>query len=89
MFTVRDMLDMPVFWDFRIIAGEKGEGREVTTVSVMDAPDIYEWMKGGEFLITSAYVMREHPEETENLIVRLVPVLSIICRNVRWKKRTS
>lgn len=72
MFTVRDMLDMPVFWDFRIIAGEKGEGREVTTVSVMDAPDIYEWMKGGEFLITSAYVMREHPEETENLIVRLV-----------------
>lgn len=72
MFTVRDMLEMPVFHDFQIIAGKAGENREVTTVSVMDAPDIYEWMKGGEFLITSAYVMREHPEEAEDLIARLV-----------------
>lgn len=72
MFTVKDMLEIPDFRDFRIIAGEGGSSREIKTVSVMDAPDIYEWMKGGEFLITSAYVMREHPEQAADLIERLV-----------------
>lgn len=72
MFTVKDMLEIPDFRDFRIIAGEGGSSREIKTVSVMDAPDIYEWMKGGEFLITSAYVMREHPEQAAELIERLV-----------------
>lgn len=72
MYTVRDMMNMPAFQAFQMIAGQEGKNREIKTVSVMDAPDIYEWMKGGEFLITSAYVMREHPEQIEDLIVKLV-----------------
>ena len=53
MIRLRDILAMDIFRDFKIIAGKNGSDREVKTVSVMDAPDIYKWMKGGEFLITS------------------------------------
>lgn len=49
------------FPDFTILSGEAGLDNEVKTVSVMDAPDIYEWMKGGEFLITSGFSFREDP----------------------------
>lgn len=45
--------------------------RDVSTVSVMDAPDIYEWMRGGEFLITSGYVMKDDPEYITEMVEKL------------------
>lgn len=68
---LREILDMPVFHKFKVVAGHGGLDREVGTVSVMDAPDIYKWMKGGEFLITSGYVVKDQPEYIESLIVNL------------------
>ncbi len=43
MIKLREILSMPVFRNFRVVAGEGGIDREVGTVSVMDAPDIYKW----------------------------------------------
>lgn len=62
---------MPVFEGFQVVAGMNGLDREVSTVSVMDAPDIYAWMKGGEFLITSAYVVKDSPDYIATLISKL------------------
>ncbi|MBU5436909.1 PucR family transcriptional regulator ligand-binding domain-containing protein [Tissierella sp. MSJ-40] len=66
---VQDLLKQ--FDDFYVLAGEEGLNRNVSTVSVMDAPDIYNWMKGGEFLITTAYVMKDDPLELKDLVIRL------------------
>lgn len=68
---LREIMSMPVFQGFRLVAGEGGIDREVGTVSVMDAPDIYKWMKGGEFLITSGYVVKDCPEYIRSLIINL------------------
>lgn len=62
---------MPTFEGFYIVAGHKGIDREVSTISVMDAPDIYEWMKGGEFLISSGYTVKDNPEYITSLIENL------------------
>lgn len=66
---VKDMLNL--FDDFEVIAGHAGLSRFVTTVSVMDAPDIYEWIHGGEFLITTAYVYKDNPCDLKNLIRKI------------------
>jgi PucR family transcriptional regulator, purine catabolism regulatory protein len=66
--SLEDMLRMSNFYDLKVIAGEKGLSRKVTSVSVMDAPDIYKWLKGGEILITTGYIMRENPLEIVELI---------------------
>lgn len=68
---VKEMISFPSFDGFEIIAGEKGIHREVNTVSVMDAPDIYNWLKGGEFLITTAYIMRDDPMQIKDLIIKI------------------
>ena len=68
---LREMLEIPAFGGFRVAAGHGGLDREVSTVSVMDAPDIYEWMKGGEFLITSGYVLKDDPASFAELIGKL------------------
>ncbi len=59
------------FKGFEVLAGAGGLERKVSTVTVMDAPDIYNWMKGGEFLITTAYIMKDNPLELEDLIIKL------------------
>lgn len=69
--TVQEMLNIPFFSDMIVAGGQDGLFREVTSVSVMDAPDIYEWMKGGEFLITTAYIFKDSPEGMLPLIRRL------------------
>lgn len=71
MLKLREILSMPVFRDFRVVAGAGGIDREVGTVSVMDAPDIYKWMKGGEFLITTGYAVKDRPEYIRSLIINL------------------
>ena len=57
--TVAEMLQFPTFSGLQVLAGFDGLSRQVSTVTVMDAPDIYNWIKGGEFLITSAYAMKD------------------------------
>ena len=69
MIKVKDLLEQ--FEDFKVLAGEKGLNKNVSTVSIMDAPDIYNWMKGGEFLVTTGYIMRDNPLELKNLVIKL------------------
>jgi purine catabolism regulator len=65
---VKDLLQLETLSGLRVLAGEEGIDREVASVSVMDAPDICDWMRGGEFLITSGYTIKTHPVELETLI---------------------
>lgn len=62
---------MSQFRDFKVVAGNDGIKNQVKSVTVMDAPDIYKWMRGGEFLITTAYIMKNNPLELVDLVVRL------------------
>lgn len=69
--TVKEMLTIPTIQKCQIIAGHSGLNNTVTTVSVMDAPDIYNWMKGGEFLITSAYPIKNDVDYLSPLMEKL------------------
>ncbi len=66
--TVREMLQIHELKGIRVLGGEKGLGREINKVTVMDAPDIAHWLHGGEFLITTAYIFRETPLKLKQLI---------------------
>ena len=69
--TVSEMLQLPALGGLQVLAGFEGLSRSVSTVTVMDAPDIYNWMKGGEFLITSAYAMKDDADNLMGLIEKL------------------
>jgi purine catabolism regulator len=59
---VADLLKKTYFPDFRVLAGTEGLTREITSVSVIDSPDVDRWMRGGEFLIGSGYIFRDDPD---------------------------
>lgn len=66
--TVREVLTLPVLRGSFVVAGENGLDRAVTGVNVMEVPDIESFVKEGELLLTTAYPLREHPEDLGALV---------------------
>ncbi|TDG00543.1 PucR family transcriptional regulator [Paenibacillus piri] len=69
--TVEQAMSIYPLSEGRLIAGKDGSSRIVKSVNVMDAPDITEWIKEGEMLFTTAYLMKDHPEEAVGLLRKL------------------
>ena len=68
---VADLLKKNLFPDFQILAGSGGVGREISAVSVLEAPDADRWMRGGEFLVGSGFVFKDDPEQLTPLLRRM------------------
>lgn len=60
--TVRDLLSVEYFKDFKVIAGRNGLNREIQGVTVADAPDGYRWKSEKELCFTSGYVFANNPD---------------------------
>ncbi len=60
--TISDFLNLPNFSDLHLLAGEHGLDRELTNVTVVDTPDGTNWLNGGEFVITTAYMLHEEQD---------------------------
>ena len=69
---VSDVLGLPPMTQARLVAGHAGLDRVVRSVNVMEVPDILDWVKPDELLLTTAYPLREDPEALEQLVPRLV-----------------
>ncbi|HPM63483.1 MAG TPA: PucR family transcriptional regulator ligand-binding domain-containing protein [Bacillota bacterium] len=70
-FTVREALELPQLKGAGILAGKSGSERTIEHVTVMDAPDAINWLRGGELVLTTAYVMREDPVALLDFVKRL------------------
>ncbi len=69
--TLEEILSFSEYEDLEVIAGRDGLDRKVSTVTILDAPDGYKWTKGGEFVITSGYVISDDPEKLKEIIISL------------------
>jgi len=66
--TVREILTLPVLDGSTVVAGHAGLGRVVSGVNVMEVPDIESFVKAGELMLTTAYPLRDHPEDLGDLV---------------------
>ena len=69
---ISDVLELPPLKQARLVAGHDGRGRVVRSVNVMEVPDILDWVKPDELLLTTAYPLREDPAALEHLVPHLV-----------------
>lgn len=68
---LREVLETPVLRGSRVVAGAAGLDRPVERLNVMEVPDILPWVKPREFLLTTAYPLRSHPQALVELIADL------------------
>lgn len=70
--TVKEALKLPAFSDAILIAGEKGLKRVISSVNIMEVPDVIQFVNKGELLLTTTYPIKDSIEAQKNLIPNLV-----------------
>src|SRR3954447_11967993 len=56
----------------RVVAGERGLGRDIRWVHIVDIPDIVQWVRPGQLLLTTGYSLPRDPDSQRALIRSLV-----------------
>ncbi len=69
---LRDILKIDLLAGAEVIAGESGMESVITSVNVMEVPDIVDWVRPGELLLTTAYSLADNVEAFNTLL----PLLS-------------
>lgn len=70
--TVSEALSLPALRDAVLIAGEKGLHRIISTVNIMEVPDVINFVSKDELLVTTTYPIKDSIEAQRNLIPNLV-----------------
>lgn len=70
--SLEKLLTLGTLKGAKILAGKDGITKRITKVNVMEVPDIVEWVSPGEFLITTAYSIKDNIE----VLLELIPILN-------------
>ncbi len=77
--TVRQLFELDLMREkVTLVTGEGGLDRDVSFVTIMEAPDFYEWVDGGEFVLTTWYAFSEHPELQMNAFLQLADKIAAL-----------
>ncbi|MCX7779653.1 MAG: PucR family transcriptional regulator ligand-binding domain-containing protein [Negativicutes bacterium] len=61
--TIKRIMELEsVAQSMNLIAGKGGLGNTVGYVTIAEAPDFYEWVSGGEFVLSTLYAFKDYPE---------------------------
>lgn len=69
--SLREVLKLEQFRDTKVVGGENGLDKIVSSVNVMEVPDILDWIKPGELLLTTAYAIRDNVSAQSKLVPEL------------------
>jgi PucR family transcriptional regulator, purine catabolism regulatory protein len=70
--TVRQILELAVLKDARLLAGGDGLDRRVTSVTVGEVPDIADWLSGGEMVLSTLFAVRGDLERQREFCRRVM-----------------
>ncbi len=71
MIELKDILQVSLLKDSEVLAGSDGLTNRIVSVNVLEVPDIIDWVRPGEFLLTTAYTFSSDIEAFERLIPQL------------------
>ncbi|MBU2702490.1 purine catabolism regulator [Sporomusaceae bacterium BoRhaA] len=68
---IKDVLQLFQNKSISLVAGFAGLDNIVSSANIMDAPDILNWVKPGDLILTTAYIVKDNPVLQERLIREL------------------
>jgi purine catabolism regulator len=72
--TVREAMQIGGLTRCKVVAGEKGLDRTIDHITVMEVPDVIQWLKDHVFLLTSLYAIKDDAEAISHLVDQLSEV---------------
>ncbi len=70
--TVGQILELDVLKEARLLAGEAGLERRVTSVTVGEVPDIADWLSGGEMVLSTMFAVKGDLERQREFLRRVM-----------------
>lgn len=86
-FRVKDLLTISSLKDAVVLSGQNYLNNVIKGATIMEAPDITDWLKGGELILTSLYPIRSfNDEEQKQFIGKLAEkgVSALVIKNHRF-----
>jgi len=68
-----------------VISGAQGLGRLVTNINVMEVPDVYPWVRQGDFILTTAYSIKDN-ETAQNELIPNLDRIGIAALGIKRKR---
>lgn len=68
MYTVGEALQLEVFKDCRVVAGQTGLNRSIRWAHPIDVPDAPNWLRGGELVLTPALSLVKDVESRQEFV---------------------
>ena len=72
MMTVKELLGLDKLKSIELAAGKAGAKRAVTGAVMLDNPEMVDWMREGELLLTTGYVLKENPDLQDDILDALI-----------------
>lgn len=69
--TVKEAMGIGGLARCRVVAGREGLSREIEHITVMEVPDVVQWLKGRELLLTSLFSVKDDEQAMFSLVSRL------------------
>lgn len=69
--TMREVLARPSMAGSTVLAGSAGLDRVVRFVNIMEVPDVLQWTRADELLLTTGYPLRSTPEALDDFVAQL------------------
>lgn len=69
--TVREALQLPELANITVVAGAAGLNRVISSVNVMEVPDISSYVESGQLLLTTTYPISSNTEALNKLVPAL------------------
>ncbi len=71
--TVADALnELEIFSEAQVVAGHRGLNRVIRWTHLVEVPDVAQWVREGNLLLTTAFAFKDHPEIQRELVPSLV-----------------
>lgn len=69
--TIREAMQVGGLLRCKVVAGESALDKEIQYITVMEVPDVIQWLKGNELLLTSLYAIKDDLQAIQNLVPQL------------------
>lgn len=66
--SIEDVLSLPAMHGTKVIAGAQGLHRVVKSVNVMEVPDVENFVRSGDLLLTTTYPISSNPQQLTQLV---------------------
>lgn len=68
--TIKEMMNLDVMKNCKMVAGFKSITNTVTRVNIMADPDVFDWVEEGELLLTTAYFFEKENVQAQKELIR-------------------